>query len=44
MTGKAVTAFSALLLGAMSCGAVQAQDIKLYAFSSGALTSARARC
>ena len=38
MVGKTATALSALLLGAAFSGAVQAQDIKLYAFSSGALT------
>ena len=38
MAGKTATALSALLLGAAFSGTVQAQDIKLYAFSSGALT------
>ena len=38
MVGKAAMVLSALLLGAAFGGAVQAQDIKLYAFSSGALT------
>jgi glyoxylase-like metal-dependent hydrolase (beta-lactamase superfamily II) len=38
MVGKTATALSALLLGAAFSGTVQAQDIKLYAFSSGALT------
>ena len=38
MVGKTATALSALMLGAMVCGAAQAQEIKLYAFSSGALT------
>jgi len=38
MVGKTGTALTALLLGAAFSGTVQAQDIKLYAFSSGALT------
>ena len=38
MVGKTAMALSALLLGAAFSGTVQAQDIKLYAFSSGALT------
>src|ERR671932_2561353 len=38
MAHKIAMALTAILLGAGSGGASQAQDIKLYAFSSGALT------
>jgi glyoxylase-like metal-dependent hydrolase (beta-lactamase superfamily II) len=38
MARKTATALTALFLGACFSAAVQAQDIKLYAFSSGALT------
>ena len=38
MARKIAMALSVLLLGACFTGAAEAQDIKLYAFSSGALT------
>ena len=38
MLGKAATAAIALVMGLTAATASKAQDIKLYAFSSGALT------
>ena len=44
MARKIAMTLGALALGACLTGAAQAQDIKLYAFSSGALTIGKGIC